>query len=86
MPYLGRCVNCNWACLGQLESEVKGVLRKHSEKRHTTNRHTVSRISREEYYFYRKFWDSPIFWRAYNGGKLIEGSKAISVKGAKAGS
>ena len=85
MPYLGRCVNCNWACLGQLESEVKGVLRKHSEKRHMTNRHTVSRISREEYYFYRKFWQSPTFWRAYNGGKLSE-PKAISAEGAKAGS
>ena len=85
MPYLGRCVNCNWACIGELESEIKGVLRKHSEKRHETSRHTVSRISRDEYYFYRKFWGSPTFWRAYNGSKPSQ-SKSFSVEGVEAGS
>jgi predicted small metal-binding protein len=85
MPYLGKCINCNWACTAELQSEVKGRLKKHSEKRHTTSRHAVTQISREEYYFYRKFWDSPKFWRAYNGSKPSQ-PKPISVEGAKAGS
>jgi hypothetical protein len=71
MPYLGRCVNCNWACLGQFESEVKGKLRKHSEPRHQKWRYTVSRISREEYYYLSKLWDFPQFWDAFNGNPPI---------------
>jgi len=80
MPFLGRCVNCNWACLGQFESEVKGKLRKHSEPRHQRYRYTVSRISKEQYYYLGKLWDFPQFWDAYNG------KPPIFVEGAEAGS
>jgi hypothetical protein len=80
MPYLGRCINCNWACLGQFEFEARGKLRKHSETRHRQMRYTVSRISDEEYYFLSKLWDSPQFWDAFNG------KPPIFAEGAEAGS
>ena len=81
MPYTGRCINCNWRCLGQTEGEVKGQLRKHSEPRHRRWRYVTSRISKEEYYVLSKLWDNPQYRRLCNSKPKI-----ISAEGAKAGS
>ena len=68
MPYLLRCVNCNWITVGQFRDTVSREFQQHHKKSHSKlkPRSTVSQITELDLKVFRILSKRPDFWKAFN--------------------
>jgi hypothetical protein len=73
MPYLGRCANCGWVCLGErseTKDDVLARIREHSKGRHIAFLYAVTSINEKEWVFLKNQWYSSKFWARARSGRL----------------